>query len=51
MELIKTSPVTAARVDAGDLKIVGGVHDLETGRVRWFAEHPSQASVLEGKKP
>lgn len=50
-ELMKTSPVTAARVEAGDLKIVGGVYDLETGRVRWLGEHPSQASVLEGKKP
>lgn len=50
-ELIKTSPVTAARVEAGTLKIVGGIYDLETGHVRWLGEHPSQASVLEGKKP
>jgi carbonic anhydrase len=50
-ELLKTSPLVAAKVAAGDVKVVGGIYNLETGRVRWVGEHPSQAQVLEGKKP
>lgn len=50
-ELLKTSPVTAALVESGKVKVVGGVYDLETGLVHWLGEHPSQPTVLEGKKP
>lgn len=50
-ELLKTSPLIAAKVASGDTKIIGGIYDLETGRVRWLGEHPSEAQVLEGKKP
>jgi carbonic anhydrase len=50
-ELLKTSPVTAAKVADGKTKVIGGIYDLETGRVRWLGEHPSETQVLEGKKP
>lgn len=50
-ELLKTSPITAALVSEGKVKLVGGVYNLETGRVRWLGEHPSLSTVLEGKKP
>jgi carbonic anhydrase len=50
-ELMKTSPLIAAKVDKGTVKIVGGIYDLDNGLVRWLGEHPSQDQVLEGKKP
>jgi carbonic anhydrase len=50
-ELLKTSPLIAAKVDKGEVKLVGGVYDLDNGLVRWLGEHPSQEAVLEGKKP
>jgi carbonic anhydrase len=50
-ELLKTSPVIAAKVDKGEVKLIGGVYDMDNGLVRWLGEHPSQEQVLEGKKP
>lgn len=50
-ELLKTSPLIAAKVDKGEIKLIGGVYDLDNGLVRWLGEHPSQEQVLEGKKP
>lgn len=50
-ELLKTSPLIAAKVDKGTVKVIGGVYDLDNGLVRWLGEHPSQDKVLEGKKP
>lgn len=50
-ELLKTSPLTRAAVEGGRVKVVGGVYDVETGRVRWLGEHPSQDRVIEGRRP
>jgi carbonic anhydrase len=49
--LLKTSPAVAKGVEAGQVKVIGGVYDLETGTVRWLGEHPSQVEILAGKKP
>jgi len=49
--LLKTSPAVARGVEAGQVKVIGGVYDLETGTVRWLGEHPSQVEILAGKKP
>jgi carbonic anhydrase len=37
-DLIKESPVVRSRVKAGDLRVVGAVYDLNTGRVEWLGE-------------
>jgi carbonic anhydrase len=50
-ELLKLSPLIAARVESGDVKVVGGVYHLENSRVDWLGEHPSQKAIVEGKKP
>jgi len=50
-QLLQASPVIAEMVEAGKLKVVGGVYDLENSRVNWLGEHPSEKSVIEGKKP
>ncbi len=49
--LLKESPMIAAMVESGKVKVVGGVYSLESGRVRWLGEHPSEKAVIEGKKP
>jgi carbonic anhydrase len=49
--LLKGSPLIAAKVEAGDIKVIGGVYSLENGRVRWLGQHPSEKAILEGKKP
>jgi carbonic anhydrase len=49
--LLKSSPVIADKVESGQVKVIGGVYDLETGLVRWLGEHPSQQDILAGKKP
>lgn len=37
-DLVERSPVMAELVASGDLDIVGGVYDLETGRVNWLGQ-------------
>lgn len=43
--LTKSEPVANA-VRAGNLMIVGGVYDLQTGAVEWLGEHPRQQELL-----
>ncbi len=49
--LIKGSASVREKVEAGEVKIIGGVYSLENGRVSWLGEHPSEKALLEGKKP
>ena len=35
-DLLKASPDVRSRVKSGDLKVVGAVYDLKTGRVEWL---------------
>jgi len=49
--LLQQSPGISGRVESGKIKVIGGIYNLETGRVRWLGEHPSQEDILEGKKP
>jgi carbonic anhydrase len=44
--LLRTSPVLAQRVQSGDLKIVGAVCDIASGKVQWLGEHPWQEELV-----
>lgn len=35
-------------VSAGKTKIIGALYDLETGKIAWMGEHPSQTELLSG---
>lgn len=48
-ELLQGSPRIAELVRSGDVKVVGGVYSLHTGRINWLGEHPGQAEILAGK--
>ncbi len=46
-DLFTTSPATRKRVKAGSLKVVGGVYDLLSGKVKWMGTHPDQKKLVE----
>ena len=45
-DLFKTSPATKKRVNAGTLKVLGAVYDLQSGNVTWMGTHPDQENLL-----
>lgn len=49
--LLKGSAVVREKVEAGEIKVIGGVYSVENGRVRWLGEHPSEKAIINGKKP
>ena len=49
-DLLKKSPAGRERVQAGKLKIVGAVYDIEEGRVKWLGENPDQERLLNDAK-
>ena len=46
-ELMRTSATLADGVRSGNLKIVGAVYDLNTGKVNFMGEHPEQSRILQ----
>jgi carbonic anhydrase len=50
-QLLKLSPLIADKVAKGQVKVLGGVYQLENNRVQWLGEHPSEKAIIEGKKP
>ncbi len=45
-DLFKQSPEVRGLVQAGKMKVVGGVYDIEHGTINWLGEHPKQAELL-----
>jgi carbonic anhydrase len=43
-DLINGSPLVRSQIKSGDLKVVGAVYDLKTGRVEWLSEKAAQSS-------
>jgi carbonic anhydrase len=50
-QVLKLSPLIAAKVAEGKVKVLGGIYQLENNRVQWLGEHPSEKAIIEGKKP
>jgi carbonic anhydrase len=46
-DLLKKSPATRHRVEAGKLKVVGAIYDVKDGQVKWLGEHPQQSQLLK----
>lgn len=46
-DLLKRSPEMRAAVSKNEIKIVGAVCDIATGKVEWMGEHPWQAELVE----
>ncbi len=45
-DLISCSPAIATRVESGEVRLVGAVYDLSSGRVEWLGQHPKQADII-----
>jgi len=43
--LFTGSPLVCRGVRAGEVRVLGGILDIETGRVEWMGEHPLQAAL------
>jgi len=47
-DLLKNSHEAVELVKQRKLKILGGIYNLESGKVEWLGEHPKQESLLSG---
>lgn len=45
-DLIRQSPTITERVNNGQLRVVGAVYDLNSGRIDWMGEHPRQSDLI-----
>lgn len=45
-EIFRKSPIIAERVRKNELKVVGAVREIKTGKVEWLGEHPEQGRFL-----
>uniref|UniRef100_A0A7C3WHX9 carbonic anhydrase n=1 Tax=Fundidesulfovibrio putealis TaxID=270496 RepID=A0A7C3WHX9_9BACT len=45
-DAFKQSPMIRDMVKAGQVKVVGAIYDVESGKVNWLGEHPQQAALL-----
>lgn len=46
-DLYKWSPEVRSAVTSGELKVVGAVCDIATGKVEWMGEHPWQNELID----
>ncbi len=49
-DLYKASPTVLEMVEHNELRVVGAVCDVATGRVEWLGPHPWQAELLDAIK-
>lgn len=45
-DTLKKSEIVQKRVKGGDLKIVGALYDIETGKITWMGPHPDQDKLI-----
>lgn len=45
-EIFRKSPVVAERVRKNELKVVGAIREIKTGKVEWLGEHPQQKQLI-----
>ncbi len=45
-DIIKQSSAVRAKVESGQVSILGALYDLEQGKVTWLGAHPAQDALL-----
>jgi carbonic anhydrase len=45
-DIFRSSPVTAAKVLSGQLKVVGAIYHIDSGSVHWLGSHPLEDQLL-----
>lgn len=44
-DILRRSSVIRGAIDAGDVRMIGAIYDIETGKVEWIGEHPNQKAI------
>jgi carbonic anhydrase len=50
-DLLAHSDVVASAVKSGNVKVVGGVYDIQTGAIEWIGPHPREAELIDRETP
>ncbi|MBS0195351.1 MAG: carbonic anhydrase [Planctomycetes bacterium] len=50
-DLYKSSDTLREAVEHGEVKVVGAIYDISSGKVEWLGEHPWQAELLHAMAP
>ena len=45
-DILRRSEIVRGELARGNVTVVGGVYDLDTGKVEWLGEHPAQKAIL-----
>jgi carbonic anhydrase len=45
-DILRRSEIIRGELAKGSVSVVGGVYDLDTGKVGWLGEHPAQKQIL-----
>jgi carbonic anhydrase len=45
-DLFRGSEAAVELVEAGELEVIGGIYNLETGGIEWLGKHPQESSIL-----
>jgi len=45
-DILRHSEIIRGELARGNVIVVGGVYDLDTGKVEWLGEHPAQKAIL-----
>jgi methyl-accepting chemotaxis protein len=45
-DLFRTSPITREGVKSDNLKVIGAIYEIETGKVNWLGQHPELSRLL-----
>ena len=46
-DIYAKSPLLKKMAAAGKVKVVGALYDIDSGKVHWFGEHPSEGNLLD----
>ena len=49
-DMLEQSPILRDKIKAGQVRVVGAVYDIDTGKVEWLGPHPDQASLIGAPK-
>jgi carbonic anhydrase len=49
-DMLANSPIIREKVKDGQVRLVGALYDLDTGKVQWLGPHPDQSQLLGAKK-
>lgn len=47
--MLRDSQVLRDRINKHELKVVGAIREIDSGKIRWLGEHPNQAALLPCK--